>query len=160
MHSQLSSILARTRQQEPRDQAARQTRPERQPHLFAPLTVRLATAGDRTALQRLAALDDTSRPVAPVLIGAVLGRPVAALSLADGKVIVDPFTPTGELVQLLRLRARQMGAGRPGSGRALALPSPRTLSRRHRRRRAARSSGTVVAEQLSRPRAAVAPPSR
>ena len=35
-------------------------------------------------------------------------RTVAALSLRDGRVVADPFTPTAELVELMRLRARQI----------------------------------------------------
>ena len=76
---------------------------------WASLTVRLATNDDRQALERLAALDGAERPpAAPVLIGSVMARPAAALSLADGNVVADPFTPTCELVELLRLRARQL----------------------------------------------------
>ena len=48
---------------------------------------------------------------------------MAALSLADGRVIADPFTSTGELVELLRLRARQMDFGDGGPGRRHAIRS-------------------------------------
>ncbi len=43
-----------------------------------------------------------------MLLGVVMQRPIAALSLRDGSVIADPFSPTAELVELLRLRARQL----------------------------------------------------
>ena len=75
---------------------------------WASLTVRLATSADRPALERLAALDGAEPPAAPVLIGSMMAQPVAALSLADGNVVADPFAPTCELVELLRLRARQL----------------------------------------------------
>ena len=76
---------------------------------WASLTVRLATSADRAALERLAALDGAEEaPAGPVLIGSMMARPVAALSLANGRVVADPFTPTCELVELLRLRARQI----------------------------------------------------
>ena len=71
--------------------------------------MRLATSADMPALERLAALDGAEEaPAAPVLIGSMMARPVAALSLSDGHVVADPFTPTCELVELLRLRARQL----------------------------------------------------
>jgi len=76
---------------------------------WASLTVRLATSADRPALERLAALDGAETPPSgPVLIGSMMARPVAALSLSDGHVVADPFAPTCELVELLRLRARQL----------------------------------------------------
>jgi hypothetical protein len=86
----------------------------------AAVTVRIAAAGDQIALLRLADLDSAPAPCPPLLIGEVAGRPVAALSLADGAVIADPFTPTLELVELLRLRAHQIrsdGGTPPGVSR-------------------------------------------
>ena len=76
------------------------------------LTVRLATTADRPALARLAGLDEAPAPSGPVLLGVVMQRPVAALSLSDGRVLADPFTPTADLIELLRLRARQLGLRR------------------------------------------------
>jgi hypothetical protein len=76
------------------------------------MTVRLATSADRAALSRLADLEEAAQPAEPVLLGELMQRPVAALSLCDGRVVADPFVPTGELVELLRLRARQMGRRR------------------------------------------------
>jgi hypothetical protein len=40
-----------------------------------------------------------------VLIGELDGSPAAALSLADGRAIGDPFRPTAQLRMLLRVRA-------------------------------------------------------
>jgi hypothetical protein len=74
------------------------------------VTVRLATSADRGAVEHLAELEQTSPPAAPVLLGVVMERPVAALSLSDNRVVADPFTPTRDLVELMRLRARQMRA--------------------------------------------------
>ena len=72
------------------------------------LTLRIATSADGSALARLADLEQTARPADPVLLGEVMQRPVAALSLRDGRVVADPFTPTAELIELMRLRARQI----------------------------------------------------
>ena len=46
----------------------------------------------------------------PALVGEINGRPAAAISLADGRVISDPFSSTASLVALLRMRARGMVA--------------------------------------------------
>ncbi|MGD0386830.1 MAG: hypothetical protein ABSB73_11945 [Solirubrobacteraceae bacterium] len=117
MHSQLSLALANARHQEFIDQAARRRpslRAARREKAIAPqafwegLTLRLATACDRQALARLAELEQTQQPAEPVLLGVVMQRPVAAVSLSDGRVVADPFFATAELVELLRLRARQL----------------------------------------------------
>ena len=81
------------------------------PHTGEPVTVRLAAAADGPQLQRLAELDSACLPAAPLLIGERAGRPVAALSLAGGEVVADPFMPTADVVALLRLRARQLRRG-------------------------------------------------
>ncbi|HEX3317990.1 MAG TPA: hypothetical protein VHR88_08230 [Solirubrobacteraceae bacterium] len=41
----------------------------------------------------------------PVLIGEVGGRPAAALSVADGRAVTNPFQPTARLLAHLRMRA-------------------------------------------------------
>jgi hypothetical protein len=114
---QLNAIHASTRHDDLIDAAERRNRfrrrRERAPwdesQLWQGLTVRLATSADRPALDRLAELDESTAPAAPVLVGVVMQRPVAALSLRDGSVIADPFTPTHDLVELMTLRARQLG---------------------------------------------------
>jgi hypothetical protein len=116
MHPQLNIALAQARHEDLTARAAKRRlrrRPER-PEDQAPsisragLTLRLATGADRAALARLAELEQAERPSEPVLLGVVLGRPVAALSLNDGSVIADPFVRTAELVELLRVRAGQL----------------------------------------------------
>jgi hypothetical protein len=73
------------------------------------ITIRRATADDASALRRLAALDDAQAPAAQpdVLIAEDAGEPVAAITRC-GRAIADPFRRTGELVELLQLRARQV----------------------------------------------------
>jgi hypothetical protein len=70
--------------------------------------IRIATAGDRLSLQRLAELDSATPPTGATLIAELRGSAVAALSLNDGSTIADPFVPTSELVELLRVRAKQL----------------------------------------------------
>jgi hypothetical protein len=76
--------------------------------LWSPLVIRLATAGDQQALQRLAELDSARAPAGTTLIAELRGRPVAAVSLGDGEQIADPFVPTADITELLRIRARQL----------------------------------------------------
>jgi hypothetical protein len=78
--------------------------------LWASIVIRLATAGDRRSLERLAELDCSASPSGPALIGVLRERPVAAVSLSDGKEVADPFVATGDILQLMRLRARQLNA--------------------------------------------------
>jgi hypothetical protein len=113
MQSHLTHLLARQRHQELNAAARGRIRETPLRPLFASIAVRPATANDREALERLAALDSTEPPRGSTLVGELLQRLVAALSLSDGRVIADPFVATADLVALLRLRARQLGAGRP-----------------------------------------------
>ena len=72
--------------------------------------IRPATGRDDITLESLAALD-SQRPLSgPVLIGESDGRAVAAISLADGRVVGDPFVPTAQLAALLRMRASALVA--------------------------------------------------
>ncbi len=72
------------------------------------ITVRWATQHDEAALRRLAFLD-SARPVAgPALVASRDGELLAALPLRSREPIADPFAPTGDLVELLELRAVQM----------------------------------------------------
>jgi hypothetical protein len=69
------------------------------------VVLRVARPGDEAILQRLAALDSRPMPAAPVLVAEVDGEALAALSLADGAAVADPFSPTAPLVELLRAGA-------------------------------------------------------
>ncbi len=96
------------------------------------LALRPAHADDAADVARLAALDSAAPPAGPVLLGVVDGRAVAALSLSSGALVADPFTPTADVVTLLRQRAallaptaapgrrRPFLPGRRGRGPALA----------------------------------------
>ncbi|MBA2767312.1 MAG: hypothetical protein H0U33_10110 [Solirubrobacterales bacterium] len=77
------------------------------------VTVRLAEAADRAALERLAGRDNNPVPTGEVLLAAVDGEVRAALSLDGATVVADPFRPTAELVELLRLRSAQLRRRRP-----------------------------------------------
>lgn len=72
--------------------------------------IALRHAGDDEAgdLERLARLDSARPLVGEALVALVDGRLVAAISLADGRVIADPLAPTTEARALLHTRAAQL----------------------------------------------------
>jgi hypothetical protein len=123
---------------------------EQLPH--EPLLIRVATADDQRALALLAELDSALAPRGPVLLAERGGEPVAALALGADTAIADPFLPTGDVIELLRLRARQMS---PPLERLDALSRWAAASRqsiRHARDRLHRffQRPHVVVEQLDR----------
>src|SRR5215207_5612901 len=69
-----------------------------------PVSIRRATPADRPAIQRLAGLDSAPVPAGDVLIASVGGEDRAAIELATGAVVADPFRPTADLVALLTVR--------------------------------------------------------
>jgi hypothetical protein len=72
------------------------------------LTLRYAAAADGPRLRRLAELDSAQVPSGALLVAEVDGRLRAALAMDGGTVIADPFHRGGELIELLRLRARHL----------------------------------------------------
>jgi hypothetical protein len=89
----------------------------------ATVVIRHATAVDADQLVRVASRDSQRRVQAPALIAEVDGVAHAALEIADGRVIADPFVPTADLVALLRLRAQTVGRGSAAGAR---MPRPST----------------------------------
>jgi len=69
------------------------------------LTIRRAVPADATALARLAALDSAQDLQGEVIVAEVAGEVWAARSLADGRVLRDPFRATSEAAALRELRA-------------------------------------------------------
>jgi hypothetical protein len=89
-----------------------------------PTTLRLGTADDVAALGRLAELDCRRLPPGPHLVAERDGRIDAALSLATGEVVADPFRPTADLGELLRCHAGGLGSGRQRSPFGRLQPDP------------------------------------
>jgi hypothetical protein len=75
------------------------------------VTLRYAVFDDAPDLLRLAQLDSAEPLADPILVAEVSGRLTAALSLAEDRVIADPFIHTAKTVELLRARARQLSDG-------------------------------------------------
>jgi hypothetical protein len=67
--------------------------------------IRFATGEDAETLRDLADRDSEQPLVGRVLIGQLNGKPAAALSLHDGRVIADPSRRTDQLAAALRTRA-------------------------------------------------------
>ena len=83
----------------------------------SPVEIRLAWPSDAPALVRLAQLDSALAAAAElpgraaagdVLVAIVDDEPVAALSVADGLLVSDPFHRTDSLIALLHLRRQQL----------------------------------------------------
>ncbi|HEX8743029.1 MAG TPA: hypothetical protein VF712_07835 [Thermoleophilaceae bacterium] len=82
------------------------------------ISIRFAGPADAGDLRRLAELDSAAASSGDALVAEVDGRVRAALPVAGGRVIADPFEPSAELASLLELRARQLRADRGASGAA------------------------------------------
>jgi len=87
------------------------------------VTIRRAGSADAGALDRLAGLDSKRLPHDDFLIAEVDGEPRAARGIRSGAVVANPFRPTADLADLLRLRAERARGAPAGSGAA-----PRPLS--------------------------------
>ena len=72
------------------------------------IRIRQATKADVMAVRRLAALDDSASLKGSVLVAEQGGDLRAAISLEDGRVVANPFAPTVELVEMLRMHRGYM----------------------------------------------------
>jgi hypothetical protein len=84
----------------------------------SPITIRRATDDDARALDRLARLDSQRLPAGPHLIALDDDVPVAAISLASGRTVANPFAATDHILSLLAERAAHFTGER-----ATALPA-------------------------------------
>jgi hypothetical protein len=89
------------------------------------LTIRRATAADEFAVRRLAALDSAFPPTGDVLLAEMGDELWAALSVDTGHAVADPFRPSRDLVDLLRVRADGLPSDERAHGRVLARVLPR-----------------------------------
>jgi hypothetical protein len=92
--------------------------------------VRVAEPRDFTDIKRIAALDSARVPEGTLLVGEVGGAIQAALPVAGGRAIANPFVRTLELMDMLELRAEQLrAAGMESDRRIIPLPRRATLPR-------------------------------
>ena len=75
---------------------------------MAPVTIRQATTTDELSLRRLAALDDSAPLRGSVLLAEEGGEIRAALSIENGRSVANPFAPTADLVEMLRMQVRHV----------------------------------------------------
>jgi hypothetical protein len=74
------------------------------------IVIRRARPSDGVALRRLEQLAESALASGDVLIAEADGELVAAAPLRGGNVVADPFVVSGDVVELLGLRARQLVA--------------------------------------------------
>ena len=136
MNPFMSNELAGEHIRDLRDQAARgrrihKDRVSAHDDRLAAVTVRRFGERDIDAIQRLAALDEKPIPSGGVLVAEQAGELVAALPLDGGDALADPFKPTADVVELLRVSARQLreASGAPKHERHF-LPRGRMLQRK------------------------------
>ena len=119
--SNLSLLIAATASQTAEEQRYRRhlrslkQRPRPEVAVSTPVAVRRLTGRDRSELERLAAVDSATMPAGELLGADIDGVLVAAISLSDGSIVADPFRQSAAAVELLRLRATQLG--QRGDGR-------------------------------------------
>jgi hypothetical protein len=89
------------------------------------ITIRAATAADQLAVRRLAVLDSAFPPTGEVLLAEAGEELWAAVSVDTGHAVADPFRPSGDLVELLRVRAAGLRGESPRQPRVLARVLPR-----------------------------------
>jgi hypothetical protein len=89
------------------------------------VTVRMAAPADRVALERLAALDSAHVPSGALVVAAVAGTIQAAQPVSGGPAIANPFVLTADLVDLLKVRARQLRDAGVDAQETAAVIQPR-----------------------------------
>lgn len=72
------------------------------------ITIRTAGDADRRALELLAGRDSAHLGRGAHLVAEAGGMPVAALPIAGGRTVADPFRHSAKAVALLELRRRQL----------------------------------------------------
>jgi hypothetical protein len=82
------------------------------------ITIRRADPQDRTALDRLAGRDSAVLPDDDFLIAEVANEAWAAIGLHTRALVADPFRPSGQVAELLRMRVDRAG------GRELVTGAP------------------------------------
>ena len=112
LHPDVMLELAEGKLQDMRREQARRARiaPSQTARQQADPTIalRLCRVGDDPALEKLAALAESSVPKGQLVIAELDGRIVAALPLDGGQPLRDPFVRTAHLQRLLELRVAQL----------------------------------------------------
>jgi hypothetical protein len=109
MHPEFMKILAADHVNElRRDARVVRGLPRRRMVDTQDVELRLCRVADDPQLERLAELSERPMPHGRLVIAATRGQIVAALPLAGGTALRDPFARTAHLMPLLELRASQL----------------------------------------------------
>jgi hypothetical protein len=76
----------------------------------AAITIRPPRREDLPAVELLAELDERPVPLGPLLLAEVEGTVEAAIGLAGGDTVANPFSESAAAVSLLHVRAAQLRA--------------------------------------------------
>src|SRR3954469_25251544 len=110
------------------------------------ISIRPARSDDFTSLWSVATLDSAVLPPEPLMVAEEDGQMVAALSLASGDAVADPFRRTAEAVALLKLRRGPGPVPPPRGGcgpvEAARDPGPPSRSRASAQRSAPAAAST------------------
>ena len=71
------------------------------------ITIRRAGASERPALDRLAGRDSQHLSSEDFMVAEVSGELWAAVGMSTGMMVADPFRPSGEVAEFLRMRAER-----------------------------------------------------
>jgi hypothetical protein len=113
-HPEIMRFLANERAEALRRSARPVVRPTRPAATdLAEIELRLCRVGDDPALEELAALAERPLPFGRLVVALVNGRIVAALPVAGGHALTDPFVRTQHIRPLLELRAAQLREPEP-----------------------------------------------
>jgi hypothetical protein len=117
-HHQIEMARLRRSELERSARRSRTARSEPPPLPAAePVTMRIGTLPDGAALEQMANRKPRQPPLAPLLIGELGGRPVAAVSLTNGAIVAERQDAAEDVVALLRLRALQLRRRHSRAGR-------------------------------------------
>ncbi len=113
MHPEITRQIVEARLEDiRRDNARRQllaSRSRQRPITdLADVALRLCRVSDDGAISRLAALEERPEPHGRFVVAEVNGQVVAALPLAGGAPLRDPFARTAHMIRLLEVRAAQL----------------------------------------------------
>ena len=108
-HPEIMRLLANERAETLRRAGRPVVRPTRRRATdLSEIELRLCRVGDDPALEELAALAERPLASGRLVVAVVGGRLVAALPLAGGPALTDPFVRTAHLLPLLEMRAAQL----------------------------------------------------
>jgi hypothetical protein len=117
IHPEFSMILAAERIEQLRRDARVVRRPRPRPVTDTrDLELRLCRIADDPQLDELAVLEGRPVPNGRMVLAVIRGRIVAAVPLAGGQALRDPFAKTQHVMPLLELRASQLREPEPRRG--------------------------------------------